>query len=185
MRFRLAAALLLAAIGLVATAAPTGADLEGDCEASGAFAAGTKSGGPFTVDARSVGTETVVVPRSDSVSWTGSVPSSPGAYSGSIGVDLPPPFGQVTIDSWEGTTDATENSGVEEYDLPDLVPAGVTFRVSGEHVDQARECSGFVNVEVEGGAFDSPVGPIVLLLTVGAGAGFFLAIRPLFQRVSA
>lgn len=181
---RLGFALVIASVVLVATPGTAGAELTGGCEARGDFAQGTGADGPFTVDARAVGSATVVVPRDDSVAWSGSVSSPPGAYSGSIAVDLPPPFGQVTIDSWEGSSEATENSGVEEYELPKLVPSGVSFRVSGEHVDQATECQGFVNVQIEGGPFDSPVTPVALLATMGAGYAFYVAIRPLFQRVA-
>ena len=176
---------ILGAACWVMVAPPAQAELNGPCQATGAFAQGTDGAGPFTVDVAAVGTQTVTVPRQDSVSWTGSVPAAPGAYSGQVAVELPPPFGDVTIDSWEGTTDATSNQGVEDYDLPALVPSGVEFRVVGEHTDAAQSCDGFVNVVIDGGPFTKPVLPAVsLVLTLLAAAGFAAAIWPIFRRAS-
>ena len=106
---------------LVVGGAPAAtAELEGTngCQASGAF----REGG-FTVDARAVGDALVVVPRSDTVDWQGSVAAPPGAYSGSISVELPKPFGTLEIDSWAGNSQTMSNAGTHEYDLPSLVPA--------------------------------------------------------------
>ena len=49
-------------------------------------------------------TGTVEVRRTDDVDWKGSItgPTGDNAYSGSIKVDLPPPFGSLSIDSWSG-----------------------------------------------------------------------------------
>jgi hypothetical protein len=181
---RLAVIATLVLVGLGSATGVAGAELEGGCEGSGEFRRGTEANGPFTVDVRSVGDATVVVPRSDSVSWAGSVEEPPGDYAGAIAVDLPPPFGQVTIDSWEGSTQETANQGVEEYDLPDLVPSGISFQVVGEHLDDATTCSGYVNVQIEGGPLDSPLLLVVLVvLTAGTGVGLWMALRPLFRRV--
>lgn len=177
--------LALAAVASLVVAAPAGAEMDGPCQATGAFAQGTDGVGPFSVDVAAVGTQTVTVPRQDSVSWTGSVPAAPGAYSGHVAVELPPPFGDVTIDSWEGTTEATSNQGVEDYDLPALAPSGVKFRVVGEHTDAAQSCNGFVNVVIEGGPLKSPALPAAaLVLTLLAGVGFAAAIWPIFRRAS-
>ena len=179
---RIILGVILAVGALWWSVSPVAAELTGNCEGSGAFSQGTDADGPLTVDARTVGTETVVIPRKDSVQWAGSVTSPPGAYAGFVAIDLPPPFGEVNVDSWSGTTQATENTGVKDYDVPKLVPAGATFRVVGEHHDQATQCAGFVNVKLEGGAFKSPVTPVALLLTAFAGVGFGLAIQPLFRK---
>ncbi len=169
----------------IVVALPAGAEVDGPCQATGAFAQGTDAGGPFTVDAAAIGSQTVTVPRQDSVSWTGSVPAPPGAYAGQVAVELPPPFGDVTIDSWEGTTEATSNQGVEDYDLPALVPSGVKFRVVGQHRDAAQSCDGFVNAVIEGGPLKSPALPAAsLVFTLLAGAGFAAVIWPMFRRAS-
>jgi hypothetical protein len=177
--------LMAVAFILVAPAQPSQAGLDGRCTASGDFVNGTKADGSFTLDAKEVGSQTIVIPRADTVNWSGAVdvPASPRAYSGSISVKLPPPFGEVTIHDWKGNSDRVSNSGVEDYKLPSLVPAGVTFTVSGQHVEAAATCSGTVNVKIEGGVFDSPVAPISLGLTAATGAGFLAALRPLFRKV--
>lgn len=164
---------------------PAAAELTGDCTASGSFVEGTEADGPFTVDATEIGTTVVVVPRSDTVNWQGAVigPSGEREISGFVAVDLPWPFGGWTIDSWDGTTAATESSGSEEYDLGSLVPAGVEIRVYGEHNDQGASCSGEVFVEIEGGPFDSPVTYAALTLTVVSAVGLAFAMRPRFTRV--
>lgn len=174
--------LLFGAIAVIGPSNPAAAGIEqGTCTGSGAFTEGVD--GPFTIDASTAGDQVFIVPRSDSVFWKGSVGGPPGIYSGSISVELPPPFGSVSIDSWSGDSPATSNEGVEEYDLGSLVPAGVVFRVEGTHTDANGVCSGYVKIEVDGGPFDSPVAPIGLALTGLAGAGFVASILPLFRRV--
>lgn len=123
------------------------------------------------------------IPRSDSVAWEGSVAGPPGVYSGSVSVDLPPPFGEVVIDDWSGDSETTSNSGVEEYDLPSLVPAGVEFEVFGEHSDENGACSGTITFEIDGGPFDSPVTPISLGGTAIFAVGTVMALKPLFKKV--
>ena len=177
--------MMVGAFTLLSPAPAAHAGLDGQCEGSGAFVAGTKVAGPFTVDAKTIGSQTVVIARKDTVNWSGSVdvPVMPRKYSGSIKVKLPPPFGEVAIHSWSGTGDRVANNGVEEYNLPSLVPAGVTFTVSGNHVEASASCSGTVKVKIEGGVFDSPVAPISLGLTAATGLGFLAAIRPMFRKV--
>ena len=121
------------------------------------------------------------VQRSDTVDWQGSVAAPPGVYSGTIAVDLPPPFGEVEIDSWEGDSDSTANAGAKDYDLPSLVPAGVEFRVVGSHTDENGSCSGYVNLEIDGGPFDSALDPDQPGGTVVVGAGARFTVRPLFK----
>ena len=128
-------------------------------------------GGPYTI------------PRSDTVSWEGSVTNAPGVYSGSVWVDLPPPFGEVQIDSWAGDSQTTSNSGTHEYDFPSLVPAGVEFKVSGEHIDENGGCSGSITLKIDGGPFDSPIAPISLGGTAVFGILTGLALKPLFKKV--
>ena len=176
-----------AALGAISLLAPPGsahAGLDGNCEASGDFVAGTKADGPLTIDAKSVGSETIVIPRSDTVNWSGAVetPAEERPYSGSIVLELP--LGAtIEIDSWSGTSDRVSNSGTKEYDLPSAIPAGITYTVSGEHTEPGATCTGSVKVKIEGGAFDSPVAPGALGLTAATGIGMAFAIKPLFRRV--
>jgi hypothetical protein len=153
-------------------------DSDNGCQGSGSF----REGG-FSVDAATIGDSVVKVPRSDTVDWQGSVTAAPGEYSGSIAVDLPPPFGTVEIESWKGDSQTTSNSGAEEYDLPSLAPSGVTFKVVGSHSDENGSCSGYVNVEIDGGPFDSPLAPVSLVGTAASGAGLLAMLRPLFKKV--
>lgn len=148
----------------------------------GCFASGSFEEGQFSVDVGSVGDQVVTVPRSDTVTWQGSVAAPPGAYSGSIWIELP--WGTYEIDAWQGSSDTVSNTGVEEYDLPALLPGGATFTVRGEHRDENGVCSGYVNLELEGGPFGSPITWVSLVGTVATGAGLAVALRPMFRRVS-
>jgi hypothetical protein len=171
-----------AAMGLVlvASGGRAAAHLESTngCQGSGHF----RDNGQ-TVDAEAVGDTVVEISRRDTVEWEGSVDAPPGAYSGTIAVDLPPPFGALQIDSWDGNSASTTNSGSKSYNLPSIVPAGVEFRLVGSHTDQNGSCSGYVNLEIKGGAFDSALAPISLVGTVLAGAGVAATLRPLFRRL--
>jgi hypothetical protein len=170
----------VAAMGLVlvASGGKAAAHLESTngCQGSGVF----RENG-LSVDAEAIGDEVVVVPRSDTVDWQGSVTAPPGVYSGEIGVDLPPPFGEVQVDTWDGESDSTANAGAKDYDFPSLVPAGVEFRVVGSHTDENGSCSGYVNLEIDGGPFDSALTPISLAGTVVVGAGLVFTVLPLFK----
>ncbi len=169
------AGVLLGGVVLVGSS-PAQAELDGGCSASGEW----QDSGVF-VDAQAIGDEVVTIPRKDSVAWEGSVTGPPGEHHGSIWLELPPPFGSVEIDSWGGDGVTTSNSGVDEYDLPKFVPAGVEFRVAGEHVDDNGTCTGYVNVKIEGGLTDSPIfyGAAALTIVFGAVLGFSLV--PVFQ----
>jgi len=166
---------------VVGGASPAGAEFEENT--NGCFGGGTFQEGQFSIDADSVGDRVVTIPRSDTVAWQGSVTAPPGMYYGSIKVELPPPWGSVTIDSWKGDSQSASNTGTEEYDLPTLLPGGVEFKVTGEHVDQNGRCSGYVKLKVEGKPFSSPITWVSLFGTVATGAGIAFVARPLFRRV--
>ena len=165
--------------GGLAPTVPAQAELtaESTCRASGSF----RTSG-IVVDATATGV--VTVPRRDTVSWQASVPSPPAAYSGSVWVDLPPPFGRVEIESWSGVSQSVTNAGTEEYDLPKLVPAGVEFTVSGEHVDANGTCSGSITIEIDGSPLSSPITWVGLGGAAATGIGLTMALRPLFRRAS-
>jgi hypothetical protein len=170
----------LTGLGLFAMSGRASAHLDSTngCQASGTF---RETG--QTVDAEAIGDEVVTIHRSDSVDWQGSVAAPPGAYSGTISIDMPPPFGDAEIDSWDGESDNASNAGVKDYDLTSWVPADVEFKVVGSHSDENGSCTGYVNLKVDGGPFDSPVAPISLAGTVLTGAGLAATLRPLFRRL--
>ena len=155
---------LLLGLLVVGSSGPAAAQLGGECTASGVW-----QKKDLTVDASTIGNDLVTVPRKDTVDWQGSVGSAPGAYRGSIWLELPPPFGKVEIDSWRGTSTNTSNSGTKDYSLPKFVPAGVEFTVAGEHIDRNGVCSGTVRLQIEGGPFESPVTYVALALTIATG----------------
>lgn len=165
---------------LVASAGKTTAHVD---STNGCNGAGRWRDSGLEVDAASIGDEVVVIPRSDTVDWEGAVAAPPGVYIGAIGLDLPPPFGDIGIDSWDGESDDdTSNAGSKEYDLPSFVPAGVEFKVVGFHDDENGVCDGYVRLEIDGGPFDSPAAPISLAGTVVTGAGLAGTLRPLFRK---
>ena len=142
--------------------------INGPCQGSGAF----EKGG-FTVNATEAGT--VEVPRTDDVRWTGSITGVTGdnPYSGKIEVELPPPFGSMSIDSWSGTTDATSNSGVKHYDIPGPVPANVEFEVKGAHTQGSASCNGHVTVKIKGSSVNAvSIGTLALTALTGIGLVF-------------
>jgi hypothetical protein len=149
-----------------------------DCTGSGVFRSDGRK-----VDAESIGETVVKIERKDSVDWEGSVAGPPGVYSGSIAVDLPPPWPDLHIDSWGGNSQSTGNKGTKDYDLPSFVPAGVEFQVVGGHTDEVGSCSGHVNLEIRGGAFDSPATAISLGATAVTLGGLLGTLRPLFRRI--
>lgn len=164
--------------GVMAMPAVAAAEIdEGDCTGAVRFVNGVD--GPFTIDADQSRSDVVVVPRSDTVEWSGSTPATSGDYSGSVSVKLPFPFGSLEIDRWEGTIESNSNAGVDTYDLPSVIPGGVEFEVSATHSDTAGTCSGGVRMKIEGGAFGSVATPIALVATA-IFAGLALAIAGVF-----
>lgn len=164
---------------LVGSSPSAGASIKGT---NGCQATGTWREAGLTIDAATA-TGVITIPRKDTVDWQGSVAAPPGVYSGSVWVELPPPFGEVEVDSWSGDSQTTSNAGSHEYDLPSLVPAGVEITIAGEHADENGQCSGSVKVQLEGGAFDSPLTAVSLAGTALTGFGVAVALRPLFRRV--
>jgi hypothetical protein len=166
------------------TAGLAHADLNGGgtgCSASATFKASGPTGG-LVVDPATTHT-TVVVAGADDVTWQASVDRAPGAYSGSLRLDLPAPFGSITIDDWKGTTQRTSTSGSKHYSLPAWAPRGFTIRVLGTQTDRWGTCTGWVDVKIAGKPLDSSA-PLY-----GAVVGLLFAVllarltKPLFVRV--
>jgi hypothetical protein len=152
------------------------AKIVGPCEGHGTFESQGK-----TYDANT--TETVTLPDKDTVAYEGSITaptSGPRSHSGHIDLKLPSPLPPLRIVSW-GTksTVKTSDEGVHKYELPGIVPRGITLNLTGEHVDTAGTCTGSVEIKIEGGPFDAPVVPAVSIAgTVVTGAGLAFAARP-------
>ena len=177
---RLTRTLLMTATSVTVLAlwfgAPAAAEVDGSCSGSGTF-----QGAGITVDAAETGT--IVVPRGDTVEWQASLGGPPGEFSGSIWVELPPPLGRLTLDSWSGDNDRANRRGTRDYDLPSVIPAGVTFDVVAKHTDDNGVCMVSVSVEIDGSPFDSPITWVSLGGTVAFAAGTGAALRPLFRKV--
>ena len=161
------AAVGMAGLFLVVDASPSGATVTpaDKCIGTGDF---VKSGHHYT--AADAGVDKI--PRVDDVKWDGKIviPATESAYSGHIDVELPPPFGKVSVDSWKGSSDSVENNGTKHYDIPGFVPANVEFDVSGSHTQGGITCSGSVKLKIEGSTFGPfLIGTLVLTLLFGAG----------------
>jgi hypothetical protein len=176
---RWAAAMGAGVLLFAGSASLAGAEISGT---NGCQASATWREAGLTVDAATA-TGVITIPRSDIVDWQASVTAPPGAYDGSVWIELPPPFGRVEVDSWSGDSQTTANSGSHEYDLPSLVPGGVEIVVAGEHTDANGSCSGSVTVQIDGGPFSSPLTAVSLLGTAVTGAGMAALLRPLFRKV--
>jgi hypothetical protein len=159
------AALAAAGMFVVFDAGTSSATVSPACQGTGAF---EKSG--LTYTAADSGVDEI--PRTDDVDWEGSItgPTGEQPYSGKIEVELPPPFGALSIDSWSGTTDATSNSGTKHYDIPGAVPGGVEFSVKGSHTQGGTTCTGSVKVKIKGGSVNAfSLGSLVGTALTGAG----------------
>jgi hypothetical protein len=178
---RIAAVPLVAAAGLMFGAQPATADLvdpPGSC-----LAVATWTGAGVSVDSSTANPDTVVeIPRSDSVEWSthlvGPQDGTERQISGSLTLALPVPLGAVTIDDWSGSSTTVADSGTRAYDLPALVPAGVVFKLQGEHHENGTLfCSGSASLRIAGGPFDSPLTWISLVMTALLGVGLLVAGR--------
>ena len=149
-----------------ADAAPT--TIGGPCDGSGTLQKLGK-----TVEAAESGV--VEIEYKDTVAWEGSITGASGeqSYSGNIEVDLPAPFGSLSIDSWKGTTDSTANSGTKDYDIPGWVPANVEFRVKGIHTQGSATCAGSVKLKLKGSALNAfSAGSLIGTVLTGIGLVF-------------
>ena len=174
------------AAGVVANARPAAAVLDGRCTATGAFEAGTKAKGPFTVDAHT--SDVVVIPLKDRVDWQGSIDITPHdrAVSGNVRIKMPWPLPSVTVESWGKNgkkAHAVDNRGIESYDLPSVIPRGVELTVQGAHNDDGASCNGSLRIEVEGSATKSWLVWPALGATVVAFGVAALAGRPRFNKI--
>jgi hypothetical protein len=170
--------------------APAGGSLDGPCQARGEFTPAEGATGPdevFTVDAATA-SGTIEVPDEASVAWFGQIgdgqDTEPRETSGSVSVVLPPVIdlafgGLAEVYTW-GEDDAvtTQEPGTENYDIPDIAPAGAQIVVSGSHEDTLGDCSGEVTLKLAGNPVTEPITIGMVVLTLGAGALLVLAGRP-------
>jgi hypothetical protein len=180
---------------LLLYSSPAGADATtppGVCVGSGKW---QNAGFTETSTAHNQG-DTITVPRKDTVEWSG---SEKGFALGSTGprrdiageVKLALPIGDVTVDSWGGSSVRYANTGTHSYDIP-AVFKGITMKLSGEHRENGTvTCSGFVYVKIKGSGLASPVGlaSVGLLAVSGVGLAFagmarFTKVAPAFEDIN-
>lgn len=170
-------------------AGPAGADAvspPGSCVGSGRW----ERGGFTETSTQHQESDVIKVPRADTVMWAGNEQGfalgSQGPrrqINGEVDLTLPPPFGQVKIESWGGSSVRYANTGEHAYDLPGVL-VGVKLQLSGFHQDGGRTtCSGSVFVEVTGSALSNPLTYGGLGLLVVSGGMLFFAGRPVFRKL--
>lgn len=171
---RAGAFVVLVGVGLTLWSSPAAADLvdpPGACAATAAFG----SGG-FTVDSAVADRDQVIeVPRADQVAWSGRVVGPEAGterpVAGSVSLALPAPLGSLVIGDWSGTASTVENAGIQDYDVPAVVPAGVVFRLHAEHHESgALYCTATAQLRIAGSPWSSPATWVVLGLTLGLAA---------------
>lgn len=187
-RAMMAGAGALVAGSCLGLATAAGADVvspPGACTGTGSW----QEGGISEASVDHVPSDVIEVPRSDTVSWFGSVGDATlgeevprREISGEVQIDLP--IGTVTIDDWGGSSVRAANEGTHSYDLPELV-IGIEMALHGAHRENGSEvCSGSVNVVVDGGAFDNPLAYAGLAGMVISGAALAFAGRATFTKVA-
>lgn len=147
--------------------------------------------GPCTVSATILETGAVIDPRESggvysaplqgSASYEGSiaVAAEERPNNGQVTVATPPGVPAFTLKRWSDDDGVTvSDSGTVTWDIPSFVPRGIIVTVSGYHIDVGARCDGSIQVKLEGGFFDSPVGPASLVLTVLFGLGMLFAAVP-------
>jgi hypothetical protein len=172
-RSRLAAILLLGAtttMAVVALAQPAAAELKsGQCEGSATFSTG------LVVDQNTPESTVNVVPRSDTVSYTGSAYRAPAdadveiGFSGAVAAKIGPFW--VTIVPWSGNAKPGEDAktGTYTYDIPEIIPGTGAIKVRATHKHgSAPECVGVWTMKIEGGP--GWVGAVSGLITALFGA---------------
>ena len=126
------------------------------------------------------------MPLSGSADYTGQVGDGnerdEREFNGQVVVKTPPGFPDLELTdawTWNGSGTRQSDSGTVTWDLPDILPRGAPFTVEGFHQDEGIRCEGSVQVEVEGGLFDSPLAPAALAGTALAmsGVGFSMVSR--------
>ena len=175
-------ALLVSAIGIVPN--PAHAEVtEGECSGSASFVNGTEADGPFSVESSHPQDDVIVIPRADDVEWEVSNPTAEGTLTGYVRANLPFPFGSIQLRSWGGEVVDKSSSGTSDYDLPSIIPGGVTIKLTVNQTDQGGACTAVFTLKLEGGPWGSVLSLASLGLTLLALLAF-LAIAGLFRKKS-
>ncbi|MFK7917499.1 MAG: hypothetical protein AB8G14_05445 [Ilumatobacter sp.] len=122
------------------------------------------------------------IPLSGSAEYSGTVGTGEErderSFNGSVVIETPPGLPDIELTdqwAWSGPgTGATETGNVN-WDLPAALPRGIPLKVVGFHQDAPERCEGHVFVKVEGGLFDSIIGPAAIGGTLLAGVGVAFA----------
>ena len=171
----------VAAMGalLFGSARPASAEVSGT-DGCGAKATFVNSG--VTVDAATA-TGVITIPRKDTVQWQAAVSAPPGDYSGSLWLELPPPFSKIELKSWSGNSATISTSGTDKYNIPSFVPGGAQLTLAGQHVDANGTCAGSVTLTLDGSPMSSPITWVSLGATAAFGAGLLVLLKPLVWKV--
>lgn len=179
-------AVLLAGGALLLAADRAGAEATDPPNATGECRAFAEIEGYQTIDPyRSSGV--YEIPLSGTARYEGATPGGGEGIevperqiSGEVVIKTPPGIPDIQLTdawSWNEPATGTFDAGTVDWDLPSALPRGVPFRVEGYHAEEGiTVCEGYVDVEVEGGLFDSPFAPVSLGGTALAAAGLGLAM---------
>lgn len=181
---------LVGAAGAAATVASAAAHAQappggGPPNATGAgtcTASATIDGGP-TIDPY-VSSGPWVIPLSGTATYQGTVVASttPRPIKGEVVIVTPPGIPDISVsDDWtwdDPEATGTDAGGSVSWDLPSFLPRGVPIRVEGYHQESGTTvCEGWIEIELEGGLWDSPLAPVSLGGAALAAVGLGFAAR--------
>jgi hypothetical protein len=172
---RRAVAAAVVAVFAMMVGAPAGAEFgENSIGCSGRALVTDDEGETYDIDAED---SEVVVPRSGSAQWEGSIETVTHNHSGEVVLEVGPM--SVGLGDWgpsENDNDEASANGVKEIpEILEQVPAG-KYDVSGFHQGDEGRCAGAVTVEVDGSPFDTIAGVVNAGLTLLTGALLLIAM---------
>lgn len=163
---------------VIASPAPASATVTGGCQGAGTINGTRHDAAALDPD------DPIRIPTEADVAYEGSVPLPAGdaerAHSGQVKLKLPL-GGSVTVADWSGVSKEVVDAGVYHYDIPAIVPRGVTVKATGTHNHEglSAPCTGAFAIELEGGPLDSPVPTAVAAAgTILSGAALARAAFP-------
>lgn len=135
--------------------------------------------------------DVIEVPAKDTVRWSGALGDNQLGdevprrdIDGSVELQLPAPFGWVTIDDWDGSSVRAANEGEHSYNLPKVL-VGIEMTLRGHHNENGvLFCEGRVKVKVEGSALSNPLAIGGIAGMVVFGGLLLYAGRPVFTKVA-
>jgi|GEM_PF-4178736 len=168
----------VAAVALLLSVAPAGAEITRDTIGCSATATVTADdGSAVTVDATAT---SVKIPRAANAAWHGEINKVTHDHEGSIDLTLGPLT--INLGKW-GPTGNDQNAGTKDgvTDIPTLVRQfpSVKWKLTGYHKGTEGQCEGQLTVEVEGSAASTAAAGVAGLAgTAAAAAGLVSAARP-------